>query len=193
LPETEEEQGPRLITLLLGRVRDGDRAALEQLLPLVYGELHRLARSALRRDRGLHTLQPTALLNEAYLRLFGRQLPQFSDRSHFLGVAARVMRQVLVDYARAQGALKRGSALQVEFAENLAASVPAGSLLELDQALERLEKEDPRLVMLVDMRFFAGMTAEETAESTRESVHVVRHDLRYAQARLRRLMAGPGQ
>lgn len=178
--------------MLLGRVREGDREALEQLLPLVYSELHRLARSALRRDRGLHTLQPTALLNEAFLRLFGRQLPEFSDRAHFLGVAGRVMRQVLVDHARAQGALKRGPALQVELPENLASKAPAGSLLELDQALERLAQEDPRLVTLIEMRFFAGMTAEETAESTRESVHVVRHDLRYAQARLRRLMVGPG-
>jgi len=176
--------------LLLGRVREGDRGALDQLLPLVYSELHRLARSALRRDRGQHTLQPTALLNEAFLRLFGRQLPDFSDRAHFLGVAARVMRQVLVDHARAQGAIKRGPALQVELPENLASHTPAASLLELDQALERLAQEDPHLVLLIEMRFFAGMTAEETAESTRESVHVVRHDLRYAQARLRRLMVG---
>ena len=124
--------------------------------------------------------------------LFGRQLPEFSDRAHFLGVAGRVMRQVLVDHARTQGALKRGPALQVELPENLASNAPAGSLLELDQALERLAQEDPRLVTLIEMRFFAGMTAEETAESTRESVHVVRHDLRYAQARLRRLMVGPG-
>jgi RNA polymerase sigma factor (TIGR02999 family) len=190
LSEIEEGQGPQLITVLLGRVRDGDREALEQLLPLVYAELHRLARSALRRDRGLHTLQPTALLNEAFLRLFGRQLPDFSNRAHFLGVAARVMRQVLVDHARAQGALKRGPAMQVELPENLASSAPAASLLELDQALERLGHEDARLVMLIEMRFFAGMTAEETAEATAESVHVVRHDLRYAQARLRRLMVG---
>jgi|SRR5947209_2183098 len=185
-----EGRGPELITMLLGRVREGDREALDQLLPLVYGELHRLAKSAMRRDRGLHTLQPTALLNEAFLRLFGRQLPDFSDRAHFLGVAARVMRQVLVDYARAQGALKRGPAMLLELPESLASRAPAESLLELDQALERLGQEDPRLVMLVEMRFFAGMTAEETAESTCESVHVVRHDLRYAQARLRRLMVG---
>lgn len=188
MSESTEGQVPELITMLLGRVRDGDREALEQLLPLVYGELHRLAKSALRRDRGLHTLQPTALLNEAFLRLFGRQLPEFSDRAHFLGVSARVMRQVLVDYARTQGALKRGPALQVELPENLASSEPAASLLELDQALDRLGQEDPRLVRLIEMRFFAGMTAEETAETTAESVHVVRHDLRYAQTRLRRLM-----
>ena len=99
------------------------------------------------------------------------------------------MRQVLVDYARAQEALKRGP-LQVELPENLASNASAASLLELDQALERLGQEDPRLVTLVEMRFFAGMTAEETAESMRESVHLVRHDLRYAQARLRRLMVG---
>ena len=190
MPDSTEAPARELITLLLGRVRQGDREALDQLLPLVYGELHRLARSALRRDRGLHTLQPTALLNEAFLRLFGRQLPEFSDRAHFLGVAARVMRQVLVDYSRAQGAIKRGPGLQVELPENLASGAQAGSLVELDQALDRLGQEDARLVRLIEMRFFAGMTAEETAESTAESVHVVRHDLRYAQARLRRLMAG---
>jgi RNA polymerase sigma factor (TIGR02999 family) len=177
--------------MLLGRVREGDREALDQLLPLVYSELHRLARSALRRDRGLHTLQPTALLNEAFLRLFGHQLPEFSDRAHFLGVTARVMRQVLVDYARTQGALKRGPAVHLELPENLASGAPSASLLELDQALDRLGQEDPRLVRLIEMRFFAGMTAEEAAEAGAESVHVVRHDLRYAQARLRRLMMGP--
>lgn len=189
MPESTEVPGRELVTLLLGRVREGDREALDQLLPLVYGELHRLARSALRRNRGLHTLQPTALLNEAFLRLFGRQLPEFSDRAHFLGVAARVMRQVLVDYARTQGALKRGPGLQVELPEDLASGAPSGALLELDQALERLGQEDARLVRLIEMRFFAGMTAEETAES----VHVVRHDLRYAQTRLRRLMGGRGR
>ncbi len=190
MPDPTEEPGPEFITLLLGRVREGDREALDRLLPLVYGELHRLARSALRRDRGLHTLQPTALLNEAFLRLFGRQLPEFSDRAHFLGVAARVMRQVLVDYARTRGAQKRGAELQVEFQEALAAASPVADLLELDEALDRLGQEDARLVTLIEMRFFAGMTAEETAEARSESVHAVRHDLRYAQARLRRMLGG---
>ena len=101
-----------------------------------------------------------------------------------------VMRQVLVDYARARAAQKRGPGLQVQFQESLAEAAPVGNLLELDQALERLSAEDPRLVVLIEMRFFAGMTAEETAQVRSESVNVVRHDLRYAQARLRRLLGG---
>ncbi len=187
MPELETGGTPP-ITLLLNRVRDGDRDALSRLLPLVYNELHRLARSALRRDRDQHTLQPTALLNEAYLRLFGGKTPEVADRAHFLGIAARIMRQVLVDYARTRNARKRGPGLQIVLKEGLARNAGAANLLELDQALDRLGEEDPRLVTLIEMRFFAGMTAEEAAEARSESVHIVRHDLRYAQARLRRLL-----
>jgi len=178
------------ITALLSRVRGGDGEAMEQLLPLVYDELHRLARAAMRRDREYRTLQPTALLNEAFLRLFGGRMPEFSDRAHFLGIASRIMRQVLVDYVRSRQAQKRGRGLQVVFEEGLASVAPNGDLLELDEAMGRLGREDPRLVTLIEMRFFAGMTAEETAEARAESVHAVRHDLRYAQARLRRLLQG---
>jgi RNA polymerase sigma factor (TIGR02999 family) len=178
------------ITALLARARQGESEALEHVLPLVYDELHRLAAAALRRDRSGHTLQPTALLNEAFLRLFGPQQPDFSDRAHFLGIAARVMRQVLVDYARTRRAQKRGAGLLVPLAENIAAASQPGDLLELDAALEKLQREDPRLVALIEMRFFAGMTAEETAAVRSESVHAIRHDLRYAQARLRRLLEG---
>ena len=182
------------ITALLARAREGEPEALNRLLPLVYHELHRLAEAALRRDRSGHTLQPTALLNEAYLRLFGSKPPEFNDRAHFLGIAARVMRQVLVDYARARRAQKRGSALQVPLGEQMAfIPPPRGDLLEIDAALEKLDQEDPRLVTLIEMRFFAGMTAEETAAVRSESVHVVRHDLRYAQARLRRIIEGPSR
>jgi RNA polymerase sigma factor (TIGR02999 family) len=114
----------------------------------------------------------------------------FIDRAHFLGIAARVMRQVLVDHARAARAQKRGAHLTVHLNEQLLAAQSPPALLELDEALERLEREDPRLVTLVEMRFFAGMTAEETAAIRSESVHVIRHDLRYAQARLRRFLSG---
>lgn len=177
------------ITALLARARNGDRAAFEELFPLVQQELHNLAKSALRRERPNHTLQPTALLNEAYVRLFGRGGPAFADRAHFLGIFARVTRQILVDYARARQAGKRGQ-FRVELAERMAASDPQSSdLLDLDNALEQLGREDPRLVVLIEMRFFAGMTAEETAEVQNESVHAVRHDLSYAQARLKRIMS----
>ena len=181
---------PPSITGLLARACAGESKALDQLLPLVYDELHRLAQAALRRDRSGHTLQPTALLNEAYLRLFGSQLPEFRDRAHFLGIAARVMRQVLVDYARARRAQKRDPGLPVVLQYHAVLSSPRGDLLELDTALDKLDQEDPRLATLIEMRFFAGMTAEETASARSESVHVVRHDLRYAQARLRRILEG---
>ncbi len=180
---------PPSITLLLARIRDGDAGAVDQMLPLVYHELHRLAKIALRRERPGHTLQPTALLNEAFLRLFGSRPPAFSDRAHFLGIAARVMRQVLVDHARAHRARKRGDRIQITLSES-SASTPPADFLELNEALDKLAREDPRLVTLVEMRFFAGMTAEETAAARSESVHAVRHDLRYAQARLRLILDG---
>ncbi len=179
---------PSNITALLARVRLGEAGALDDLLPLVYKELHRLAQFALQRERPGHTLQPTALLHEAFLRLFGGQPTAFADRAHFLGIAARVMRQVLVDYARKRRALKRGHQLMVPLYEGVVATPAHGDLLELDEALDKLGKEDARLVTLIEMRFFAGMTAEETAEARSESVHVIRHDLRYAQARLRRIL-----
>ncbi len=181
--------GEAPITALLARARNGDRAAFEELFPLVHQELHNLAKAALRRERPNHTLQPTALLNEAYVRLFGHQGPAFSDRAHFLGIFARVARQILVDYARARQAGKRGQ-FRVELADQMGASNPQSSdVLDLDNALEQLGREDPRLVVLIEMRYFAGMTAEETAEVRHESVHAVRHDLSYAQARLRRIMS----
>ncbi len=157
------------VTALLKRARNGDSAAMDELLPVVYQELHRLARAALRRGRPDHTLQPTALLNEAFLRLFGEETPAFVDRAHFLGIFARVTRQVLVDYARARQAGKRGQ-FRVKLSEYLASSKPQSSdLLDLDQALEQLAREDSRLVALIEMCFFAGMTAEETAEVRSES------------------------
>jgi len=174
------------VTLLLQRVHGGDRAALDQLIPLVYGELHRLAAAQMRHEWSNRTLQPTALIHEAFLRLFGASPPSFNDRAHFLGIASRVMRQVLVDHVRKRRALKRGG-MQVpleDAGEQLGRSTL--DLLEINDALDRLAGADHRLVTLVEMRFFAGMTAEETAVALGESVHVVRHDLRYALACLRR-------
>jgi len=175
------------ITLLLDRIRDGDRAALDDLVPLVYGELHRLAADQMHRDRFSVTLQPTALINEAFLRLFGTSVPSFNDRAHFLGIVSRVMRQVLVDHARRRQAQKRGSGLLVSL-EDLAEEPgqPAVDLLSINDVLERFGRDDPRSLTLVEMRFFAGMTAEETAAALGESVNVVRHGLRYALACLRR-------
>jgi RNA polymerase sigma-70 factor, ECF subfamily len=175
------------ITALLKRAREGDSAARNEVFPLVYEELRRAARLALRRDRHGHTLQPTALIHEAYLRLFGGRLPDFHDRVHFLGIASRVMRQVLVDYARARGSQKRDGGIQVKFEQQPVSSQDPAEIVDLDAALDKLAAEDTKLVAVLEMRFFAGMTAEEIADATAESVHIVRHDLRYAQARLRQI------
>ena len=180
------EQGAG-ITQLLDRIRAGDRAALDVLVPLVYSELHRLAADQMHRDRFSVTLQPTALIHEAFLRLFGKAVPTFNDRSHFLGIVSRVMRQVLVDHARRRRAQKRGHGLQVSLESVVEDPAwPAIDLLAINDVLERLGREDPRLLTLIEMRFFAGMTAEETAVALGESVNVVRHDIRYALACLRR-------
>src|SRR5450432_3418100 len=179
-PAMDSPPPPSEITSLLHRVRGGDPAALDRLLPLVYSELHRLAASQMRRDFANVTLQPTALVNEAFLRLFGNTAPDFHDRAHFLGIVSRVMRQVLVDYARARRAEKRGPGLQIPL-DDSAISAPLPSA-------DRLAAEDPRLVTLIEMRFFAGMTAEETADALNQSVHVVRHEIRYALAWLRRAL-----
>lgn len=186
------------VTQLLQRMRDGERAALDELIPLVYSELHRIAQGYLRRQRPDHTLQPTALINEAYMKLFGSAVPQFADRAHFLAVMSRVMRQVLVDHARALAAAKRGGQGQrvpwhtdVEFgADGVSRRL---DVLELDSALEALSREDPPLAQVIELHYFGGMTAEETAIVVGRSPHVVRHDLRLARAWLRRELAGPAE
>ena len=168
---------------------------LNELVAALYDELHRIAARQLRGERPAHTLQATALVHEAYLKLVGDSQRQFADRVHFLAVAARVMRQVLVDYARARATKKRAgdepsSLPPVELTANVATEGDAGiellELLDLDRALDALAGEDQSLARLIEMRYFARMTAEETAEALGQSVHVVRHDLRLAQAWLRR-------
>jgi RNA polymerase sigma factor (TIGR02999 family) len=175
------------VTQLLHDVRSGDRDAMDRLFPLVYAELRRLADACLRRERPGHTLQRTALVHEAYLRLCGGSQPDYQDRAHFLGIAARIMRQILVDYARRRNAGKRSAAMQVPLMEASAASVerPA-SMIDLDDALSDLEKHDERKARLVEMRFFGGLTAEESAEVMSLTVPVVRRELRLAQAWLER-------
>jgi RNA polymerase sigma factor (TIGR02999 family) len=182
------------VTRLLHRARAGDRAALDELMPLVYGELRRIARSFMRRQHPGHTLQPTALINEAFIKLFQDAEPQLADRAHFLALMSRVMRQVLVDHARARGAVKRGGGdARVPWDTHI--EVPAGrgseqvKLLDLHRALESLARENPSLAQVVEMHYFGGMTAEEAAVASARSVHVVRHDLRLARAWLRRELA----
>ena len=175
------------VTQLLHDARAGDRGAMDQLFPLVYADLRRLADSCLRRERPGHTLQRTALVHEAYIRLLGGSQPDYHDRAHFLGIAARIMRQILVDYARRRNAGKRSVAMQVPLLEASAASEERpSSMIALDDALNDLEKHDERKARLIEMRFFGGLTAEESAEVLGLTVPVVRRELRLAQAWLER-------
>jgi RNA polymerase sigma factor (TIGR02999 family) len=182
------------VTRLLHRAREGDRGALDELMPLVYGELRRIATSFMQRQRPGHTLQPTALVNEAFLKLFHDTGPHLTDRAHFLALMSRAIRQVLVDHARAHDATKRGGGeARVPWDTNI--EVPSGratervKFLDLHRALEALAHEHASLAQAIEMHYFSGMTAEETAVVLARSVHAVRHDLRLARAWLRRELA----
>jgi RNA polymerase sigma factor (TIGR02999 family) len=156
---------PNEITQLLVASREGDGEALNKLLPLVYDELRRLAGHYLRRERSEHTLQPTALVHEAYLRLIDQNV-SWQNRAHFFGVAAQMMRRILVDYARGRLAAKRGSGgmkVSLDDALNLS-DERAGDFVALDEALERLAEFDPQKSKIVEMRFFGGLSVEEVAE-----------------------------
>ena len=179
------------ITELLQRVQAGDRQALNNVIPLVYEELKKLAAAHLRREGNAVTLGSTALVHEAFLRLAGTRHPAYENRSHFYGIASRLMRQILVEMARARKTEKRDGGEPVQLAEIPDLGQQAGgSLLDMDEALERLGRTDPLKMQLIEMRFFGGMTAEESAEVLSMSVHIVRRELRLAQAWLRKEMAG---
>jgi RNA polymerase sigma factor (TIGR02999 family) len=172
------------ITELLVAWSNGDQAALEKLTPLVYNELHRLARRYMRQERPGHMLQTSALVNEAYLRLIDWKNVQWQNRAHFFGVSAQLMRRILVDFARSRDYAKRGGAArQVTLDE--AAGVPAQSgadLVALDQALDDLARLDERQSKVVEMRFFGGLKLEEIAEVLKVSVGTVRRDWSLARA-----------
>jgi RNA polymerase sigma factor (TIGR02999 family) len=181
---------------LLERLRAHDEIALNELVTVLYDELRRVASRHLRGERTGHTLQTTALVHEVYLKLTGDRECGFNDRVHFLSVASRVMHQVLVDYARARATKKRAggekSKLQPLTTGIQVSAKPGTSpveLLDLDAALGALAQEDPPLATLIEMHYFGGMTAKETAEALGQSVHIVRHDLRLAQAWLRRRLS----
>ena len=180
------------ITELLHQVRSGDESARGELMSVVYQTLHRIAESQLRRERPDHTLQPTALVSEAYLKLFGHSEIQFADRAHFFALVSRAMRRILVDHARARAAARRNEE-EVPLDTSIEFEVGARSepmkLLDLDLAMDALAREQSSLAELIEMRYFGGMTAEETAEVVGRSVHVVRHELRLAHAWLRRELA----
>ena len=180
------------ISELVHQYAQGDKAALNRLLPLVYAELRRIAGKHLRGERPGHTLQPTALVHEMYARLAKQDPPELQDRIHFLSVAAEVMRQILVDHARAKYAKKRGGRqdpLCLEQAQPAFLDRPA-ALIRVDDALDQLARQDPQKARLVEMRFFGGMTAEESAAILSLPVHVVRRELRVAQAWLQRELDG---
>jgi RNA polymerase sigma-70 factor (ECF subfamily) len=179
------------ITMFLQRLQVDDGNALHDLIPLVYEELKKLARSHLRRETGAVPLQTTALVHEAFLKLAGSRHPAYENRSHFYGIASRLMRQVLVDTARARAAEKRLAAQEVSL-EDMPdwGPQPNKTLLQLDDALQRLEKIDPLKGQLVEMRYFGGMTAQESSTAVSKPVHVVRRELRLARAWLRKEMAG---
>jgi len=169
-------------TQLLLKWRDGDEAALAQLTPLVHSELQRIARRCMRDQRKDHTLQPTALVNEAYLRLVDVQQMNWQNRAHFLAMSARLMRRILVDSARERGARKRGgSALRVSFSEELAASDEKGpDLVRLDDALQALAQVDNRKSQVVELRYFGGLNVAETAAVLGISEETVTRDSRMA-------------
>jgi RNA polymerase sigma factor (TIGR02999 family) len=173
-------------------MRAGDASARDELMSVVYQTLHRIAELRLRQERPDHTLQPTALVNEAYLKLFGRSEIEFADRAHFFALVSRTMRRILVDHARARATARRDGreVLDTSIDPEAGGDPEPTELLDLDFAMEALEHEQSSLAELIEMRYFGGMTAEETAEVVGRSVHVVRHELRLAHAWLRRRLAG---
>lgn len=183
LPGMSEQQPTASVTELLARACAGDASALANVFPLIYDELHRLARQQLRREPDGHTLSPTALLHEAYLRLIEYDRTPWTDRAHFMAVAATAMRRILVDHARSHRSLKRGGALQRVPLESvdLATEDRAELLIALDDALGRLKALDARQVQVVECRFFGGMTEEETAVALGIGLRTAKRD--WAKAR----------
>lgn len=178
------------ITGLLGQWRDGNRRALDQLLPLVYDELHGIAHRHMSGERANHTLQTTALLNEACAKLMGAEV-DWADRTHFFAVASRVMRRILVDHARARRSGKRDGGKQVTLEDALHTAVDRPwDLLDVDLALQKLEKQDERKARIVELRFFGGLKYHEIGEAMGISQDSVDWDLRLARAWLRRELRG---
>ena len=184
---TSPSSPPHEVTLLLVAWSNGDKAALDQLMPLVYTELRRLAHHYMSRERSGHTLQTTALVNEAYLRLVDQESMRWENRAHFFGIAARLMRQILVDHARSRGAAKRGGTqvrLSLSKVDHIASRSDV-NLIALDEALRRLEALDPQKSRIIELRYFGGLGIEETAEVIGISPASVKRDWSMARAWLR--------
>jgi RNA polymerase sigma factor (TIGR02999 family) len=179
------------VTSLLTEWAEGDTQALEQLTPLVYTRLRQLAASYLRKERRSHTLQPTALVHEAYLRLVDQTSPSWQNRSHFYGVASRLMRQILVDHARRRLAGKRIRSVKVSLDQALGFQEERrADLIALDISLNALERIDARKCKAVELRYFGGLSLQETARALNVSLITVRRDLKMAEAWLQREMQG---
>jgi len=181
---------PKEVTQLLIDWSNGDQAALDQLIPLVYDELRRLARSYMRRERPGHTLQTSALMHEAYLRLVDQRNVQWQNRAHFFGVAAQLMRRILVDHARSRSRAKRGGKAQiVSLAEPSTISAELSEVIAVDQALNGLAELDARKSRIVEMKFFGGLTNEEIAEVLNVTTRTVEREWRKAKAWLYRAIS----
>jgi RNA polymerase sigma-70 factor, ECF subfamily len=179
------------ITRLLQDWSSGDEQALEKLTPLLYKELHRMAHRYMRKERPGHTLQTTALINEAYLRLVGWKQVRWQNRAQFFGVSAQLMRKILVDFARSRKSAKRGAGARVVSLEDPSASSgdPGRDILALDEALERLAALDPRKSQIVELRFFGGLSLDETAEVLNVSSRTIRREWDLAKTWLGRAMS----
>lgn len=180
------------VTRLLTDWREGNEAALAQLMPIIYQELRKLATAYLRRERLDHTLQPTALVHEAYVRLVDQRVPSFNGRSHFFGIAARLMRQILVDFARSRQTAKRDEGLKAPLEDAMAvAEAPAVALLDLNDALERLAAVNQRHAKVIELRYFGGLSRGEVAEVLDISLARVKRDIAEAEAWLRAELTPP--
>lgn len=185
------ESGPGDVTLLLSRVNSGDQDALAELIPLVYKELRRLAGHFLRKEREGHTLQPTALVHEAYLCLAGQERANWQNRAQFMAIAAEVMRRILLQHARRRGARKRSA----PDADKPGGSAPPGrweEILAVDEALRRLGDMAPQQARIAEMRYFGGLSVDETAEALSLSPRTVKRDWAVAKNWLRAELSGSG-
>jgi RNA polymerase sigma factor (TIGR02999 family) len=190
--EREEPPVPGDVTRLLQAWQGGDRIALEKLIPLVYGELHRIAQRQLERERPGHTLQPSAIVNETYLKLVDNPVENLENRAHFFGVASRLMRQILVDHARRRAAQKRGGGDAGARLETVAMTLPKEvDVLAVDEALQRLAALDAEQTQIVELRFFGGLTVDESAEALGISRATVNRKWASARAWLHRELTGP--
>jgi len=188
---SHKDAGDNSVTRLLVEWTQGDKSALDQLTPLVYSELRRLAASQLRRERQGHSMQPTALVHEAYMRLVDQRQQDWTSRAHFFGVASKLMRLILVDHARRRTAKKRSSGPPITFDEGIAYSgEKAADLVALDDALTALSQIDERKAKIVELRFFGGLTIDETAMAVGISTATVERETKMAQLWVARQMRG---